>query len=43
MPLTLELKYFMDHFNNKRMEKCNARSGVEVVRILEEASRKLTN
>tara|TARA_Y100001935_G_scaffold99038_1_gene82350 strand:+ start:10419 stop:11399 length:981 start_codon:yes stop_codon:yes gene_type:complete len=41
MPLTLELKYFIDHLNGKKINKCSAKSAVEVIKILEEASKRL--
>ena len=41
MPLELELKYFINHLNDKKIKKCNAKNGVEVIKILEEASNRL--
>jgi UDP-2-acetamido-3-amino-2,3-dideoxy-glucuronate N-acetyltransferase len=41
MPLTEELKYFAEHLNSDPIEIANARSGVEVLEILERATESL--
>jgi UDP-2-acetamido-3-amino-2,3-dideoxy-glucuronate N-acetyltransferase len=41
MPLTEELKYFVDHTNGDSVEIANAQNGVEVLEILEKASESL--
>ena len=38
MPLTEELRYFVDHLNGEPIEVANSEHGVEVLRILEAAS-----
>jgi UDP-2-acetamido-3-amino-2,3-dideoxy-glucuronate N-acetyltransferase len=41
MPLTEELKYFVEHLNGAPVEIANAQNGVEVLEILEKASASL--
>jgi UDP-2-acetamido-3-amino-2,3-dideoxy-glucuronate N-acetyltransferase len=41
MPLTEELKYFVEHLNGAPVEIANAQNGVEVLEILEKASESL--
>ena len=38
MPLTEELRYFVDHLNGEPIEVANSEHGIEVLRILETAS-----
>ena len=42
MPLIAELEYFMDHFNGEKLEIADMRNGLDVVKILVEASKQLT-
>ena len=41
MPLKLELKYFLDHLNGKHLQFSNANEGLEVIKVLVEASKQL--
>tara|TARA_B100001142_G_C14276277_1_gene632971 strand:- start:238 stop:1197 length:960 start_codon:yes stop_codon:yes gene_type:complete len=41
LPLTEELKYFINHLDGKKLEKCNAEHALEVTKILVDASRQL--
>ena len=41
MPLTEELKYFIDHLNGKRLKINNGQNGLDVVKILVQAGRQL--
>ena len=43
MPLTEELKYFVKHLDGKPLSIANGNSAVEVINILEESSRSLSN
>ena len=40
-PLTLEMKYFMKHLNGDKIEIANGESAVEVINILEQATKSL--
>jgi len=42
MPLTEEMKYFVEHLDGKPVQISDGRNGVEVLEILEEATKKLT-
>ncbi len=41
MPLTAEIKYFIDHLDGKKLMISNAQHGLEVVKILVQASKQL--
>lgn len=41
MPLIAELEYFIDHFNGKKLRIANMKNGLDVVKILVEASQQL--
>ena len=41
LPLTLEMKYFINHLNGDKIEIANGESAVEVINILEQASKSL--
>ena len=41
MPLTEELRYFVDHLNGDTLKVANVEHGIEVLRILETASNSL--
>ena len=43
LPLTEELKYFINHIDGKNLEKCNGAHAVDVTRILVKASNQLLN
>ena len=43
MPLTEELKYFVDHLDGKPIELADGKNGIEVVEILEKATQSLLN
>ena len=40
-PLTLEMKYFMHHLNGDKIEIANGESAIEVINILEQATKSL--
>ena len=42
LPLTLEMKYFINHLNGDKIEIANGESAVEVINILEQATKSLT-
>ena len=42
MPLTRELKYFVDHLNGEPIKKSNGESAIDVMKILETATDSLT-
>ena len=41
LPLTLEMKYFINHLNGDKIEIANGESAVEVINILEQATKSL--
>ena len=41
MPLTEELIYFINHLDGKKIDRANGKSAAEVIRILEDATKKL--
>ena len=41
MPLTRELKYFVDHLNGEPIRKANSKSAIDVMKILETATESL--
>ena len=41
MPLTRELKYFVDHLNGEQLEKANGESAIDVIKILDTATESL--
>ena len=43
MPLQNELKYFIDVINGRPIEKANLDEGIDVVKILEVASKSLSD
>ena len=42
MPLTREMKYFVDHLNGEPIRKANSESAIDVMKILEIATESLT-
>jgi len=42
MPLTRELKYFVDHLNGEPIKKANGESAIDVMKILEAATENIT-
>ena len=43
MPLENELRYFIEHFEEKKIDKCTGQSAIEVVKILEKASKRIVD
>ena len=43
MPLTAEIEYFLNHLNKRKLDIANVNHGLEVVKILVEASNQLKN
>ena len=41
MPLKEELRYFINHLNDKKLEIANGKNGLEVVKILVRASEQI--
>jgi hypothetical protein len=41
MPLTEELKYFLDHLNDKQISTANGAQALEVIKILVRASKQI--